>query len=79
RGIFNTRPRDFYDIYILATTQNFNAPLLLEAIEATAEHRGSTENIADKEELIGGISDSPELRRMWAKYQRRFDCRRRFL
>jgi predicted nucleotidyltransferase component of viral defense system len=73
RSIFNTRPRDFYDIYILATTQNFNAPLLLEAIEATAEHRGSTENIADKEGLIGRISDSPELRRMWAKYQRQFD------
>ena len=24
RGVFNTRPRDFYDTYILATTQKFN-------------------------------------------------------
>ena len=22
RGIFTTRPRDFYDVYILGTTQN---------------------------------------------------------
>jgi hypothetical protein len=73
RSIFNTRPRDFYDIYILATTQDFDAALLREAISATAAHRGSSENIADKKELVRGISESPELRRMWAKYQRQFD------
>jgi predicted nucleotidyltransferase component of viral defense system len=73
RSIFNTRPRDFYDIYILATTQNFNTSLFREAIAATAAHRGSAENIADKKGLILRISESPELRQMWSKYQRQFD------
>ncbi|MDR1578762.1 MAG: nucleotidyl transferase AbiEii/AbiGii toxin family protein [Synergistaceae bacterium] len=73
RSILNTRPRDFYDIYILATTQGFDESLLREAIAATAAHRGSTENIADKKGLIDRISESSELRRMWTKYQRQFD------
>jgi predicted nucleotidyltransferase component of viral defense system len=73
RSIFNTRSWDFYDIYILATTQDFDVLLLREAITATAAHRGSSENIADKKELIRRISENSELRQMWAKYQRQFD------
>jgi hypothetical protein len=73
RNIFNSRPWDFYDIYILATTQDFDASLFREAILATANHRGSAENIADGKGLILRISESAELRQMWAKYQRQFD------
>lgn len=46
RGVFNTRPRDFYDIYILAKTQEYNREVLKEALIATAEHRGSLEIIS---------------------------------
>jgi predicted nucleotidyltransferase component of viral defense system len=73
RNIFNTRPWDFYDIYILAATQDFDASLLREAVSETAAHRGSAENIADRKRLIFRISESSELRQMWAKYQRQFD------
>jgi predicted nucleotidyltransferase component of viral defense system len=73
RNIFNTRPWDFYDIYILASTQDFDASLLREAILETAAHRGSAENIADRKGLILRVSESSELRQMWAKYQRQFD------
>lgn len=41
RSVFNTRPRDFYDIYILTKTQKYNAETLLAALFATAEHRGT--------------------------------------
>ena len=41
RGILNTRPRDFYDVYILTKTQGYNAETLRKAIFATSEHRGS--------------------------------------
>ena len=47
RGIFNTRPRDYYDIYILGTTQTYDKKLFQEALAAAASHRGSTENIED--------------------------------
>ena len=36
RGVFNTRPRDFYDAYILATTQKFDKAVFAEALNATA-------------------------------------------
>lgn len=47
RGVFNTRPRDFYDAYILTTTQKFDKAVFAEALRATADHRGTTQRIAD--------------------------------
>jgi predicted nucleotidyltransferase component of viral defense system len=73
RNVLSTRPRDFYDIYILTMTQNFDAVLLQKAIEATATHRGTIEGIADRAGLLRRIYESPDLRGMWAKYQRQFD------
>ena len=34
RTVFNTRPRDFYDAYILATTQKFNKSTFKKALQA---------------------------------------------
>ncbi|MEG0290056.1 MAG: nucleotidyl transferase AbiEii/AbiGii toxin family protein, partial [Erysipelotrichaceae bacterium] len=72
RGIFNTRPRDYYDIYILSTTQKYDKKLFQEALTATASHRGSIENIADTKSILTLISSSEELQDMWAKYQKKF-------
>lgn len=72
RGIFNTRPRDFYDVYILSRTQKYDAVVLREAIQATAAHRGTTEQIADIPALLQRIENSADLRRMWDKYRREF-------
>jgi len=72
RNTFNTRPRDFYDILILSTTQSYDATLLKEALSATAAHRGTTEQIADIPALLKMITDSAELKQMWAKYRREF-------
>lgn len=71
RGIFNTRPRDYYDIYILGTTQKYDKKLFREALAATAVHRGSTENIADITAILAVISSSDELQDMWSKYQKK--------
>jgi predicted nucleotidyltransferase component of viral defense system len=72
RGVFNTRPRDFYDVYILVTTKRFSREIFIEALAATSEHRGSTEIISDKKSLLKRISDSSELQEMWIKYQKKF-------
>ena len=72
RGVFNTRPRDFYDAYILATTQKFDKALFAEALAATAAHRGTTEQIADIPTIMKNIEESPELRTMWDKYRKQF-------
>lgn len=72
RGVFNTRPRDFYDAYILATTQPFDRAVFTEALRATARHRGTTEQITDVPGILCSIRQSPELRAMWDKYQKQF-------
>lgn len=72
RGVFNTRPRDFYDTYILATTQKYDPAVFKEALKATTEHRGTTEQIAGVDRILRNISESPELRAMWKKYQGQF-------
>lgn len=72
RSVFNTRPRDFYDVYILATTQQYDRELLFEALTATAIHRGTSEQIQDVGDIMKNISESKELRDMWNKYRRQF-------
>lgn len=72
RGIFNTRPRDFYDVYILGTTQRYDKKIFLKALEATAIHRGSREQIIDKIGIIEKLSASEELIQMWEKYRKKF-------
>ena len=72
RGVFSTRPRDYYDVYILETTQKYDKNVLKEAIKATAEHRGSTEQVADVKGILNQIEDSNELKEMWDKYRKKF-------
>ncbi len=72
RTVFNTRPRDFYDAYILATTQKFDKSIFKEALQATAEHRGTAEQISNVELILKNISESKELRAAWNKYRKQF-------
>lgn len=76
RGIFNTRPRDFYDAYILTTTQKFDITVFEDALKATANHRGTTNQIADVPSILHNIEESPELKTMWDKYCKQFSYAR---
>jgi len=72
RGVFNTRPRDFYDVYILTTTQEYDKTLFADALKATAEHRGTTNQIADKSGILKNLEESLELKSRWDKYRKQF-------
>lgn len=72
RGVFNIRPRDFYDTYILSTTKNFDKNLFTKALAATATHRGTIKQINNMLEIIKSIEDSSELKIMWDKYRKQF-------
>ena len=72
RGVFNTRPRDFYDTYILSTTQEFDKGVFADALRATAAHRGTEQQIANIPAILRNIEDSPELKTMWDKYRKQF-------
>lgn len=77
RGVFNTRPRDFYDTYILATTQKYDPAVFQRGLQATAEHRGTTEQIKDVAGILKNISESRDLRAMWEKYRGSLDMQKR--
>ncbi len=72
RGVFNTRPRDFYDAYILTETQKFDKSVFADALEATANHRGTAKQIEDVRAIMHNIEESSELKTMWNKYRRQF-------
>lgn len=72
RTVFNTRPRDFYDVYILATTQEYNKELFEQALQATARHRGTAEQIADRATILADIEESATLCALWEKYCKQF-------
>lgn len=72
RSVFNTRPRDFYDVYILYTTQQISKPLFFEALSATATHRGTTKQIENIPASLKTITSSKELQKMWESYRKQF-------
>ena len=66
------RPRDFYDVYILEKTQVYQPELFQEALQATAEHRGSTSILYNVDTIISRLETSEDLKQQWARYQRQF-------
>lgn len=71
----NTRPRDFYDVYILQKLQSHNTDieLLREAIEATAEKRNSLNIVKNYKSIIDTIRASNVMKQRWKSYQKDFD------
>lgn len=72
RGEFNTRLRDFYDIYILIKTQEFNRELFNEAFKRTVDHRETYHITLNINEIINTIENSNELRKLWDKYRKQY-------
>lgn len=71
----NTRPRDFYDVYVLQKLQSHNIKieLLREAIVVTSENRSSIQIIKNYKHIIEIIRDSNVMNQRWKNYQKDFD------
>lgn len=75
RGDQNTRPRDFYDVYILNTLQkkNIDNQILKEAFAATVKKRGTEHIVTNYKEIIETVLKSSVMKDQWARYQKEFD------
>ena len=75
RHLTNTRMRDFYDVYILKKLYEpeISKPLLQDALEATAQIRGSTELLKHAEPSLGEIENSDDMRKLWLSYQSHYE------
>jgi predicted nucleotidyltransferase component of viral defense system len=70
RDIFNTRPRDFYDIYIILNKfeNSVDKELFLNALFATAKKRNSLEGLDKKEIILDRILADSEMQKRWNIY-----------
>lgn len=72
RGDLNTRPRDYYDVYILTKLQieNINLDELRLALQATTQKRGSSVIIKNYSPIIQVIKSSPIMQKQWENYRK---------
>lgn len=75
RGDQNTRPRDYYDIYILRKLRadNLDMPTLRQALDATTQKRGTTETVKQYRSIMEIVKHSDVMNRQWSNYSKDFD------
>lgn len=74
RSIANTRPRDFYDIYILYNLRKSecNMNVLYDALIQTTKKRGSVTILENYGSILEDIALSENMQGYWKKYQKDF-------
>ena len=75
RGDQNTRPRDYYDIFILRKLQagSLDMPTLRQALDATTQKRGTTETVKQYRSIMEIVKHSDVMNRQWSNYSKDFD------
>ena len=72
RNVTNTRMRDFYDIHILQQIygESLSAPVLRDALAATAKKRGTLLQMQEAEAVFDEVEESPVMEKLWQSYQK---------
>ena len=75
RGDQNTRPRDYYDIYILTklNAEDLDIGVLREALRATSGKRGSTKVLKQYKSIMSVVKNSRVMNRRWEDYKKDFE------
>lgn len=72
RTIFNTRLRDFYDLYVLQNVDTeIDKKILAAAITATCHKRKSEEMLPEYHSILDSIETNPTMQESWKSYQRK--------
>ena len=73
--LLKTRPRDYYDIYILTRLQSeqINFEDLKLALDATSQKRGSSELIGQYKKIMQTVKSNDTMIRHWDNYRKDFD------
>ena len=74
RGIFNSRNKDFYDIYILyhLKKEEIDFEHLKEACQNTFKYRSTDFNIDSILNVLADLKAGKDLKIRWSSYQKRF-------
>lgn len=70
RGIYNSRMKDFYDIYIFINNfnNNINYDDFSSAMKNTFEKRDSLDVLEDYKNILNEVKDNERLNSLWNKY-----------
>lgn len=74
RGKFNSRMKDFYDVYYFLTKlkSEVNITILKKAVENTFTKRDSFEYLNDYEQILNEIIESEKINKLWQKYSNKY-------
>lgn len=72
RGLTNTRMRDFYDNYILTSTQSIDSDVFKAALKKTAEKRHTSADINDAAAVTERIFNSSIMIDLWDRYRKKY-------
>lgn len=74
----NTRPRDCYDIFILAKLKgdSININLLQRALDATARKRNTVDLMNRYDEILAQVQTGDIMQKHWRNYQRDYEYAR---
>ena len=70
RSVLNTRPRDFYDVYIILKTKRrvINKTVFITALNATAKKRMSLPALKIQNQILRSIQTDTTMRQRWERY-----------
>ena len=71
-GELGTRPRDYYDIYMIVKHVPYSKSRFRNAYHATTEHRKTATKIADMPSRLEEFAKSEPLNSQWEKYRKQF-------
>lgn len=71
RGVASTRPRDLYDLHMLAERHCFDIGVLKDAILRTFANRSSEDCLCHWVEILRTIEDSEFQQAQWQRFQRK--------
>lgn len=74
RGVFNSRMKDFYDIYYFLTKlrKDIDINILKEAVDNTFTKRNSFEYLKDYEQIINSIIGNERIEKLWNIYSNKY-------
>ena len=74
RGVFNSRMKDFYDIYYFLTKlrKDININILKETVDNTFTKRNSFEYLNDYEQIIDSITGNERIEKLWNVYSNKY-------
>lgn len=74
RSVLNTRPRDFYDVYVIMKSQrdSINMKVLMDALKATCKKRASSATLGNKNNILLTIQRDDVMRERWDRYRKAY-------